>query len=246
MFSHLPSKERIAYVGIFALILGGGAFAAFSRGQKPAPIVFDSKPPAVVSPPVKNDELVVQVTGAVNKPGVFHFAPGSRIDDALKAAGGARTDADLAAWNLAAKLVDGSQIYVHTKKEAVVAKRPVTPPRPLGGTIPPVHVEVPAAYRGGPEAPSAYTEQPKTEPASPVPPSHASQAKKDLPAPGSIDLNTATLDDLTKLPGVGPATAQKILDYRQEHGRFASVEELLGVKGIGPKKLDALRDYVRV
>jgi len=273
MFSRIPSKDRLLYTAILALVLGVGGYAAFAHGQKPAPIVFsDSPAPAhgasstssTVS--TKEDEVVVQVAGAVAKPGVFHLPAGSRLDDAVKAAGGARADADIDSWNLAAKVIDGSQIYVKTKKEAAVVvaqSAPVrtvrhaaaAPPR-IQGTIPPVHVEVPEAYRGGASAPSAYADKPKVEPAGdskPVvaskpsaSPSHEGRAKKEMPAPGSIDLNSAGLEDLEKLPGVGPSTAQKILDYRQEHGRFQSVEELLAVKGIGPKKLDAIRDYVRV
>lgn len=61
-----------------------------------------------------------------------------------------------------------------------------------------------------------------------------------------VDLNTATATELESLPGIGPATAQAILDYRARRGRFRSVEELLAVRGIGPAKLAALRGRVRV
>jgi competence protein ComEA len=61
---------------------------------------------------------------------------------------------------------------------------------------------------------------------------------------GPVHLNAATLEDLDSLPGVGPVTAQKILDYRQQHGAFASVDELDAIPGIGPKRLDQLRDLV--
>jgi competence protein ComEA len=61
---------------------------------------------------------------------------------------------------------------------------------------------------------------------------------------GPVHLNTATPDELETLPGVGPATAQKILDYRTAHGAFRSVDELDAVPGIGPKRLDELRDLV--
>ena len=61
-----------------------------------------------------------------------------------------------------------------------------------------------------------------------------------------VDLNRATLADLEALPGVGPATAQAILDERARRGRFGSVDELLEVRGIGDAKLAALRDLVRV
>jgi competence protein ComEA len=61
---------------------------------------------------------------------------------------------------------------------------------------------------------------------------------------GPVHLNSATLADLDTLPGVGPATAQKILDYRTEHGAFSSVDELDAVPGIGPKRLEELRKLV--
>ena len=63
---------------------------------------------------------------------------------------------------------------------------------------------------------------------------------------GPVNLNTATPDQLEDLPGVGPATAQAILDYRKEHGRFTNVDELIDVRGIGEAKLAALRPKVRV
>jgi competence protein ComEA len=72
-----------------------------------------------------------------------------------------------------------------------------------------------------------------------VPPSGGAGA-----AGGPVHLNTATLDQLDTLPGVGPVTAQKIIDYRQEHGAFGSVDELDAIPGIGPARLEQLRDLV--
>ena len=72
-----------------------------------------------------------------------------------------------------------------------------------------------------------------------------------LPSPSplakaSIDVNTATLEQLVALPGIGPATAEKILEYRKENGPFDSAEDLLEISGIGPKKLAQIRPYLRL
>jgi competence protein ComEA len=81
-------------------------------------------------------------------------------------------------------------------------------------------------------------------------PAAAPAAPTGTAAPGqptvAVNLNTATLEQLDTLPGVGPATAQKILDYREQHGGFGSVDELGEVPGIGDVRLAALRDLVRV
>ncbi|HET7856345.1 MAG TPA: ComEA family DNA-binding protein [Gaiellaceae bacterium] len=62
------------------------------------------------------------------------------------------------------------------------------------------------------------------------------------PAQGPVHLNTASLEELDALPGVGPVTAQKILDFRQKHGAFASVDDLDAIPGIGPARLEQLRE----
>src|SRR5262249_20148780 len=74
----------------------------------------------------------------------------------------------------------------------------------------------------------------------------ADATSTDGAASGPLDLNTATAEQLDALPGVGPATAQAILDYRRRHGRFRTVGELVQVRGIGEAKLDQLRTLVTV
>ena len=93
-----------------------------------------------------------------------------------------------------------------------------------------VTVGVPAPASGGPAAGGG------------APPAGAAAGGAD----GPIDLNTATLSELDTLPGVGPVLAQRILDWRTEHGRFATVDQLSDVPGIGDARLAQLRDLVRV
>lgn len=144
--------------------------------------------------------VVVHVAGQVAAPGVVDLPAGSRVHHAIAAAGGATSDADLNALNLARPLTDGEQVYVPAPGEAV----------PMAA---------------GP----------------------ASEAVAGAPGPtGPVDLNRADSAQLEALPGIGPVLAGRILQWRADHGRFSSVEELGEVTGIGTTLLARLRDLVTV
>jgi competence protein ComEA len=182
----MPQISRgraLAYV--VALLLGltlAGRVAFHARAQaQPAP--------------APTRKLLVHVVGAVRKPGLYRLTDGSRIDDAIKAAGGAKPRADLQLINLAAPVADGQQVVVPVRGRAA----------PAGSSA------------GGSSAMGSH-----------------------------VHLNTATLEELDTLPGVGPVTAQKILDYRNEHGAFKSVDELDAVPGIGPARLAELKKVVEL
>lgn len=165
--------------------------------------------------------LYVHVAGKVRNPGVYELKPGSRVKDAIDAAGGAFSNADLESVNLAAKLSDGQQVYIAAK-----------------GVIPPPSTSVVRAPEGAGSSQAAetgYSDDSRRE---------SGPVKLTVPGEGTVNINTAGLEELQRLPGVGPATAQKILDYRKAHGRFTSVDELDAVSGIGPAKLAKLRPFV--
>lgn len=143
--------------------------------------------------------VVVHVAGAVLAPGVVTLPAGSRVHEAVTAAGGLAPDAVADAVNLAAIVADGQQVYVPHAGEGV------------GG---PASTATPTGSGSGPTGP--------------------------------VDLNHATAAELEVLPGIGPATAAAIVAHRDQHGPFASVEGLLDVPGIGPARLESLRELVTV
>jgi competence protein ComEA len=211
-----------------------------------SPIATPITAPVSPAPTPVSKKIVVHVTGAVKSSGVFEFAPDARVKDAITRAGGAWSNADLSGLNLAAKLVDGSQLRV--PKIGTVAKapqetsqrtRPSAPPR-LDG-VAPMPVAVPPAYQAAVEPVYSTNSAPNPVPAKSP---RSSGTKKAPSAP--IAINTATAEELAQLPGVGPSTAAAILAYRQERGGFSSIDELNEVKGIGPKKLEKMRPYVRL
>jgi competence protein ComEA len=188
------SRRRILLaVGCLAVLLFIGS-KLLARPQATTALAPPAAPPAETAAATA---VVVDVVGAVRRPGLYRLEQGARIADAVSRAGGATGKADLALINLAAPLADGEQV--------VVPKRG-------------------AAALGAPTA--------------------AGSSSAGAPSGGPVHLSTATLEQLDSLPGIGPVTAQKILDYRQKHGAFTSVDELDAVPGIGPARLDQLKDLV--
>jgi competence protein ComEA len=168
---------------------------AAGSASPPAP----SMSPAAASPTVSGGPLIVDVAGWVKHPGVYEFSPGDRVVDAVEKAGGARPGADLSAINLAAPLVDGTQVVVPRSGQAGGAT----------GSI-------------------------------------AGAATGATSVGGRLNINTATEQQLESLNGVGPVLANAIVQYRTQHGLFRSVDDLLGVSGIGPVTLEELRPQVTV
>ena len=160
--------------------------------------------------------ITVYVSGEVVKPGVYVLLATARVIDALQAAGGATSTADLVVVNLAAPLVDAAQVFI----PRMGSTPRVTLPRPHAG------INLPIAVGSGGAG--------------------AGAVGSATSAAGIVDINSATLFDLDALPGVGPSTAQSIIDYRVANGPYASVDDLLNVRGIGPSKLAAMRARVRV
>lgn len=183
-------------------------------------------------------ELVVHVAGAVKHPGVYHLRKGARCDDALKAAGGPTKEANTDAVNLAARIEDGTQIYIPTRKE-----------HPGGAEIPPASDSsrsspFPAGSPGGKHTARAHSLHGASGKGSRS--RSGRPGKLTSPGEGTVELNTANAAELQRLPGVGPSLAQRILDYRAQNGPFHKTEDLLQVSGIGPRKFEKMQSLVHI
>ncbi len=173
----------------------------------------------------------VHVAGAVKKPNVYQLPAWARVIDAVKKAGGASSNADLDGINMADTLRDGEQlrIPVRGRSSPVTAHQPTPHPPAIPPTV---------GGRGTGRYPFAR----------PVAGVRSASARAsgglDARYDGPVNLNRASLQDLDRLPGVGPTTAERIVAYRTENGPFSQPEDLLNVKGIGPAKFDRMRAFV--
>ena len=161
--------------------------------------------------PVKEEipqSVVVYVCGAVVDPGVYELPEGSRIDDAVLAAGGFSEDADRTYVNLAARVTDGAKLQIPTTLE--------TSDEALTAGIDSFDGEALGTGSG---------------------PAQDSEL---------ININTASLNELTTLPGIGEGIAGKIIKYRDENGSFKCIEDIMKVSGIKDKLFSKIKDHIIV
>ena len=141
--------------------------------------------------------VIVYVTGAVPRPGVYALPKNARVQDAISAAGGFLAEAEKSQINLAALLEDGQKL------------------------------EIP------------YIEGASPVIATPIPDVVTSTTEL-------IDINIASAEELESLPGIGPTTAQKIIEYREQNGPFLNIEDIINVSGIGPGTYERIKDLITV
>lgn len=254
-------SQTVGLLTVMVLITGITAYFSLRPNSKPqpqAPIRIEAAPLSAPSsaaptdpshamsddaepqPTATRGTIVVHVAGAVVRPGVYTLNAGSRVVDAISAAGGMSQNADHDALNLAAPAQDGSRIFVKQQGETYTA---VAQPqrRMLPGDASPsaqqINIPTPANDSAAPSVSAAPTAQ---TPAAAPGISRRGRKSRDV----IININSATEQELQQLPGVGPSLAATIVTYRTEHGPFQTVDDLANVRGVGPAKLDALRAQV--
>ncbi|HEX5807587.1 MAG TPA: ComEA family DNA-binding protein [Anaerolineales bacterium] len=153
--------------------------------------------PVILRPAPTEKPVIVYITGAVPRPGVYALPKNARVQDAISAAGGFLAEAEKSQINLAALIEDGEKF-----------------------DIPYVEGASPVLATPMPEVVTSTTEL--------------------------INLNTASALELEALPGIGPTTAQKIVDYREQNGPFINAEDIINVSGIGPGTYERIKDLITV
>lgn len=153
---------------------------------------------AVVLRPVPTERpVIVHITGAVPRPGVYALPQGARVQDVISAAGGFLAEAEKSQINLAALLEDGEML-----------------------DVPYLEGASPILATPGPTVVAAETEL--------------------------VNINIASAAELDSLPSIGPALAQRIIEYREQNGPFISIEDIINVPGIGPGNYERFKDLITV
>lgn len=188
---NLTQEQRRGLLLVFTLSIGIGAFYFLNSRPQSATQAVDVVTPLINQ--VEQSKLIINVAGKVKSPGVYQLPPGSRVIDAIEAAGNHLKGVDISDINLARLLVDGEQILV-----------------------------------GGNRLQSSK-----------------SVARK-ITVDNPLDINRATLAQLDTLPGIGPVTAQRIIDYRNKVGRINALDELKKISGLGGAKFEEIKSLLRV
>ena len=194
-------KEVLKKAGIVVLVIVLGLVVSIFKngGQEEANAQAEE---ATVSTEETAAMIYVDVGGEVKNPSVVELPDGSRVTDAITAAGGLTEQADLTDINRAAFVSDGEKIYIPSQVSELEDDGLSVGEGGGGGT-----------------------------------------AKS---SDGRININTADSTQLQELTGVGPATAEKIINYRKQNGRFQSIEDIKNVSGIGDKTYEKLKDHIKV
>ena len=185
-----PEQKRGLTI-LFALTIGLGGFYFLNSRPQAEPVVIQEIAPAITESATAR--LIINVAGKVKNPGVYQLPQGSRVVDAIEAAGKQLKGVDISDINLARILVDGEQILVGGSRVAT-----------------------------------------------------GKAAPKKITADNPLDINRASIAQLDTLPGIGPVTAQRIIDYRTKVGRINTVDELKKISGLGGAKFEEIKNLLRV
>lgn len=217
MLENLTKKQKIIVFIIAVVVAIGMIYFIYSKNQVDDNInlendilVSENSTKDSSKETSSDDEVIVHVTGSVKSPGVVKLKEGSRIEDAIEAAGGLTENADISKVNLAFVVEDGTKIRIPSSLDEDIGDGDVVD----SGSGENIVVEE----------------------------NTTSSGKNGQ----IVNINKATVTELETLPGIGASLAGRIVEYRSQNGKFASVEDIKNVSGIGESKFNSIRDFISV
>jgi len=186
------NKDLVIKVAAIAIVIVAAFFVFLAKGDSVEEEIQIENEVLTEETTASTLQIYVDIGGAVKNPQVVELPEGSRVEDAIEAAGGLTDKADLTDINRAAFLEDGEKVYIPEVYEEDGDR----------GTVP--------------------------------------------QGDGRVNINTADSEQLQELSGVGPATAEKIIEYREENGRFSKIEDIKNVSGIGDKTFEEFKDDIKI
>ena len=167
----------------------------------------------------EKEKIIIYVAGAVKNEGTYELDENSRIADCIEKAGGLTEDANIKDINLAYVLEDGMKVYIPKNSDKNEIKDDTSTYVSKGNAN--VDINTSTSKNTG-------------------------VSKNTNTQSNKININTANQTELETLPGIGPSTAIKIINYRKENGKFANIEDIKKVSGIGDSKYAQIKDLIKI
>ena len=214
MLDNLTKKQKIIVIAIAGIVVIGIMYFIYNKNQVKEDINIENE--ILVNNVITNenntndDIVIIHITGSVKNPGIVKLKEGSRIEDAIEAAGGLTENADITKVNLAYVVEDGTKIKIPSASEEDIGDEDIIDSKSGDNII----IEE-----------------------NTVSSSNSTQ---------TININKATEKEFETLPGIGPSLASKIIEYRNQNGKFGSIEDIKNVNGIGDSKYEKIKDLITV
>jgi len=166
-----------------------------------------------------NNTCTIDIKGAIKKPGVYKTECQNTISDIISLSGGLTSEADTSIINLAKKIEDEMVIIIYTKEEVKNSN--------IKDTV--IKIVEKECICPNIENDGCINDQ----------------IEDNIGTNDLLNINTATKEELTTIPGIGESKAKSIIDYREKNGQFKSIEDLLNVEGIGEKLYEQIKIYIK-
>ena len=214
MLDNLTKKQKIIVIAIAGIVAIGIMYFIYNKNQVKEDINIENE--ILVNNVITNenntndDIVIIHITGSVKNPGIVKLKEGSRIEDAIEAAGGLTENADITKVNLAYVVEDGTKIKIPSASEEDIGDEDIIDSKSGDNII----IEE-----------NTISSNNSTQ---------------------TININKATEKEFETLPGIGPSLASKIIEYRNQNGKFGSIEDIKNVNGIGDSKYEKIKDLITV